>query len=444
MKILVAGAGHGGLAAAGILAGHGADVTVIERFPEENLGYDWTDIFNLKCFREAGIPMPGPEEYGQSEDMTFISPSREKTLKGYAIREPETEVVMERRAILRHLIAFARERGVTFMFGTTVIKPLLEGNRVTGLTIEDTQGESGRRDLAAELVIDAAGMDSPLRSRLPEALGFPGAFRRDQYFTVYRAHFKHTGRASLGNPFSVYFFPLGRQCINWIAEENGAWVDQLCGSFGDTDRAYAGEVRRGVLERHPTLGGEILRGDQVVRIPVRRPLSRMVADGYALVGDSAAMTVPLVGSGIANAIRAGKLLAETVLACAAKGGGFTAPELWPYQVSYMRQIGAAHASLDVLKGFVLSLRPAQLDFIFRRELLGSAEMTKARTGQEIALPLPRLAKMGLRGAGRPVLLLRMAGAFAASRRMKRHAMRIPKRYEEKAVAKWAGIYEGLG
>ena len=47
MKILVAGAGHGGLAAAGLLAKQGADVTIFERGTEEGLGYDWTDIFNL-------------------------------------------------------------------------------------------------------------------------------------------------------------------------------------------------------------------------------------------------------------------------------------------------------------------------------------------------------------------------------------------------------------
>ena len=62
MKILIAGAGHGGLAAAGLLAKNGAQVTVIERFPEENLGHDWTDIFDPACFQEAGIPLPPPED----------------------------------------------------------------------------------------------------------------------------------------------------------------------------------------------------------------------------------------------------------------------------------------------------------------------------------------------------------------------------------------------
>ena len=435
MKILVAGAGHGGLAAAGLLAQRGARVTVFERSAEEAMGYDWTDVFNLACLREAGIPLPGPSEYRPANDMTFICPSR-KTLTAYASQSEEA--VMERRALLRHLIAFARGCGVEFLFETSVEKPLLEGNRVVGLAVKD---KSGMREHTADLVIDAAGMNSPVRTQLPESLGIVRQFRRDQYFTVLRAFFSHTGKAPLGGPWSVYFFPLGRQCVTWIGEEEG-YTDLLCGSFGDTDRAYAEAVRQSVLERHPTMGDEILRGGQVVKIPVRRPLGRMVADGYAAVGDAAAMTVPLVGSGICNAIRAGRLLAETALAPGNKN--CTAAQLWPYQVEYMRQIGAVHASLDVLKSFVLSLRPEQINCIFERRLLESPEMTNARVGREVSLTLPQMAVRGLRGAGHLPLLLRMAGTLSASRRLKRHALRIPARYDEEAVKAWARVYEGIG
>jgi len=434
MKILVAGAGHGGLAAAGLLAKQGARVTVFERCPEENLGYDWTDVLNLACLGEAGIALP-PETW-RASDMTFISPSR-REVTAYA--SESLEAVIERRALLRHLIAFARESGAQLLFEASVEKPLLEGNRLVGLAVKDKSGDTHAH--TADLAIDAAGMDSPVRTQLPEDLGIVRHFRRDQYFTVWRAFFNHTGKAALGGPWSVYFFPLGRQCIAWIGEEEG-YTDLLCGSFGDTDHAYAGQVRQSVLERHPTMGDEILRGGQVVKIPVRRPLGRMVAEGYAAVGDAAAMTVPLVGSGICNAVRAGRLLAETVLSSG--GNNFTAAALWPYQVEYMRQIGAAHASLDVLKSFLLSLRPEQINRIFERRLLESAEMTRARVGQEVTLTLPQMAVRGLRGAGHLSLLLRMAGALSASQRLKRHALKIPAVYDEDAVKAWAAAYEGMG
>ena len=49
-KIIVAGMGHGGLAAAAILARSGYDVTVYEQKSAGTLGYDWTDIFDPKAF----------------------------------------------------------------------------------------------------------------------------------------------------------------------------------------------------------------------------------------------------------------------------------------------------------------------------------------------------------------------------------------------------------
>lgn len=45
-KIIVAGGGHGGIAAAALLAEHGFDVTVYEKNRREDMGYDWTDIFD--------------------------------------------------------------------------------------------------------------------------------------------------------------------------------------------------------------------------------------------------------------------------------------------------------------------------------------------------------------------------------------------------------------
>ena len=44
-KIIVAGLGHGGIAAAAMLAKRGFDVTGYEKKSEGTLGYDWTDIF---------------------------------------------------------------------------------------------------------------------------------------------------------------------------------------------------------------------------------------------------------------------------------------------------------------------------------------------------------------------------------------------------------------
>ena len=57
-KIIVAGGGHGGIGAAALLAENGHDVTVYEKNAREDMGYDWTDIFDKKGLFAVGLGMP--------------------------------------------------------------------------------------------------------------------------------------------------------------------------------------------------------------------------------------------------------------------------------------------------------------------------------------------------------------------------------------------------
>ncbi|MDR3314842.1 MAG: FAD-dependent oxidoreductase [Oscillospiraceae bacterium] len=434
-NILVAGAGHGGLTAAALLATAGHTVTVLEKGSEDSVGHDWTDIFNLACFHEAGIPMPPESAYEPACHMTFFSPARNRGVSSYIRPEECTESNMERKEILRRLLAFARERGVALRFGTQVLRPLAEGNRITGLEVQTADGV---HRLAADLVIDAAGMHLPVRSQLPESCGIVRRFAGRQFFNVYRAFYNESGNAPLtDDPFNVYFFPQGEAAVSWVARELG-YVDLLYGRFTKNTPAAAEELRLFMTAIHPELGDAVRRGGQVNCIPVRRPIPVMVADGYAAVGDSAAMTVPIVGAGICNSIRAGRFLAETILA--QKEDPFSVAALWQYQVRYMREIGAVHASLDVLKGFLLGADARSLDFLFDKGIMDSAMLVKARTGQEIKLTLPKLARSGLHGYSRPGLLLRLAGVMANGQRLKRHSLRIPAQYSKAAVTAWAKAY----
>ena len=52
-KIIVAGAGHGGVIAAAKLAKAGFDVTVYEKQKRENIGHDWEDRFDFQTVLNA-------------------------------------------------------------------------------------------------------------------------------------------------------------------------------------------------------------------------------------------------------------------------------------------------------------------------------------------------------------------------------------------------------
>ena len=58
MKIIVLGAGHGGLVSAIKLAKNGHDVTVYEKKDRSELGYDWYDNLDKDIFKIIDLELP--------------------------------------------------------------------------------------------------------------------------------------------------------------------------------------------------------------------------------------------------------------------------------------------------------------------------------------------------------------------------------------------------
>ena len=165
-KIIVAGGGHGGIAAAMLLAKRGFDVTVYEKNAKTKMGYDWTDIFDKKCLLAIGLPIPDKKLYNLKNDVTFYGPAMETALTQNT-EDDRKEIQMERSEIYKYLISHAVEAGVKFEYKQNILGPILYGNRVVGIKTE-------KGEYFGDLVIDACGLNSPVRQNLPEfyILGF--------------------------------------------------------------------------------------------------------------------------------------------------------------------------------------------------------------------------------------------------------------------------------
>lgn len=372
-RILVAGAGHGGLAAAALLARAGLDVTVYEKEREGTLGYDWTDIFAPTAWKAVRMPMPPKDLFEYKHNMTFLSPDQ-KTMFTQQIPKDELEIKMERRDIYRLLIEQAEKFGVTIEYDCVVEGPLMLGSRVAGLR---TSGG----DVYGDLVIDAAGVDSPVRTNLPKHCGIeksPGAFEK---FYVYRAFFDCPPGAEQDVKFKVYLFPNNQPGIAWVAAEEG-YTDMLIGRFAPFDEEEAKDTADFLRGSNPTLGRTVLRGGQFTTIPVRHPLGMMVFDGYAAIGDSAFMTVPIIGSGIANSLKAARMLADTILAD--RDGAYDFEHLWKYQTRYYKNIGAGLAAVNCIKTLMTKLTPDELNFMLEKEILTAEDFAIGSDRNDLA------------------------------------------------------------
>lgn len=363
-KIIVAGGGHGGIACAAQLSAAGYEVEVYEKNARDHMGYDWTDIFDPKSLRFAHIPMPAKDKYEYKVNMTFVPPSG-KTLVKQDVPENELEIKMERSDIYDLIITHAERNGVKFFFETEIKGAVMAGDRVIGI-------ETDKGNVLGDMVIDACGCESVVRASLPYVCGIQKHTNAFEKFYVYRAFYNKTDAPEPEDKYKVYMLPNGRMGIGWVASEEG-YSDLLIGEFEPFSVEEAEQKAEFFRKDNPILGDKVLRGGYMVEIPVRQPLSIMVADGYAAIGDSAFMTVPIIGSGLADAFKASKMLSDTIIAD--KSETYSAETLWDYQVQYYKALGAGMAPLALVKLLLAKITPAQLDYLFDTGIMDADMLT---------------------------------------------------------------------
>lgn len=432
-KIIVAGLGHGGIAVAAILAQANYDVTVYEQKKREDLGYDWTDIFAPNALTVAGIPMPDSSKYEYKEDMTFFGPSERVGLRQHVPKD-QLEIKLERKDIYEHLISHAEKCGVKIVFECKIISPKLFGNRVVGI-------ETDKGDFYGDLVIDACGMRSPLRTNLPDSFGIEKNPLRHEYITIYRGFYNIAANVEVEAKFKVCLFKDDIMGISWVASEE-KHTDLLIGRFNDFDIDEVNRFADVLRKTNPRLGTELLRGGQFVEIPVRQPLSMMVADGYAAIGDSAFMTVPLIGSGIANSLRAARILADAIFAD--KNNSFSCETLWNYQYYFFKTIGSGLAPLAAAKLLMLKLTAQEVDYAFDNGLINEDNVTMGADFTSITsikVDLPDLINKAKIVCKNSSLLSKLPATGGRIGSVAGVCAVIPKKYNTERVKTWKSLYE---
>lgn len=421
-KIVVAGAGHGGIAAAALLSEKGCDVTVIEKKQRDELGYDWVDAVDLKAFSELGLPVPAEGEFDRNGDMLFYNPALSSPVLSPSNGNGSAKI--ERKKIYDDLIEFAENRGVKFVYGTAVLGPVMNGYRVIGI-------ETSNGFIQGDLVIDAAGLNSPVRQNLPVCCNIRKSYKYGEALFAYRAFYNKADAPEPRCNYEVFLVHEGYQGISWVVTEKDC-VDILIGRMYPLSVDEAKETVERMKKFSPQIGSELLRGGTVEQIPITSPLPIMVCDGYASIGDSAFMTVPMNGSGICASLRAAKILAEVVLND--REEKYSTESLWEYNVKYIKHFGASFASIDVLKNVLLSLPASGMDFLFDKRIISESDLDYSNGSPASAADMMgRVA----RGAGRLPVLLRTAGALSKGDALKKVYRSIPEQYDRTAVLKWA-------
>lgn len=433
-KIIVIGAGQGGLRAAKILAEAGISVTVYETSKREKLCHDRIDTVEQKLFTDLGIPHP--EGTMDSDACSLVAPFSDKPLYVY-IDPAVRDIYVDRRNFSAELAAAAEESGAVINFETPVESLVYEGHRVRGVVV-------GGEKIYADLVIDSSGVNSPFRASLRGKNGMTVMPEDSEVLNLYATY----NEANPGyefddeNRWKVYLKFLGEQGISWCGIAPDGSVSVLCGLFGKFTKEDKDRIFSELQKCNPVLTDRPVRDESYTTIPLRYPMTMMISDGYAAVGDAAFMTIPLFGNGIANSIRAGQMLAEKIIA----DDSVEIETLWNYQVEYFKKIGATCCLIDCVKRGLLSTDNEDIKDLIEGGLITGDDIFAIMTG--------KLSLVGAKELLRRIVLsyrhrsfFGTMGKYAAKGlKASKVASAIPPKYNLTDILRWQskldGIYHG--
>jgi flavin-dependent dehydrogenase len=430
--LIVVGAGCAGCVAAQRTAQQGFKVLVLDRQPMDNLGHTWVNGVERTVFDRLGIAMPSGEETMPSPlSSRLMGPSGTHYIE--TTSHPTLEVRMS--VFTRRLLGEAMQAGAEFREATPAAHPLMEGDRVAG--VSTASGE----EIPARVVVDASGWEAILRHELPESSPVPRDMDEGYMVTAWREQRRFGPDEAaevprkLGIPPDVNVSRVGWRggysvlMLHWDPRENE--LDILVGFNQAECEESAGEFTRDFFAEKG-LGGERFYGGGGL-IPVRRSLDVLVDHGILLAGDSACMVIPAHGSGVASSLIAGDLAARTIARCL-REDDTSRENLWEYASAYQRGRGAMMAYFDVTRGLTDHFDQADMD-----RLVGYV-MTRGDVEAGLrAVPLGidlKDAVSRVRSLRHPIFTARFAWLASAAITLKKTYEDYPERYEPVLLEDW--------
>lgn len=432
-RIIVAGAGHGGLVTAIKLARIGYDVTLFEKNAKNDMGLPQQDVFEKDTFTYIDLSAPKNITICKNQ-LTIIS--SENTTAPLTLPQPEEEaIVMERKVLIDHLLSLAEKSGVKINYNCPVIEPIILGSRVAG--VKTFEG-----DFYGDIVIDACGVDSPLRNNLPKFMNVNREIKDFDVIYTYRALFEKD--LSVPQPETYYDILAkvdGTVGFSWVVTEDD-FVDVLICRFSPlTKDEVLGELQK-IYEEYPHISKNFIRGGLYLKIPVCQPLGVLVADGYAAVGDSAFMTYAVKGSGISYSMKSGAMLADTI--SNDTNALYNTETLWEYQRRFFKEIGFTAGRLALLKNLLTYFTAQEINDIFKSGIFTTEDLSQIMTNKLdnfFGATGRALLKDKIRQVRENVILKEKFSNFAVwMGKLAVTETYLPNKYDRKDVQKWVDRY----
>ncbi len=314
-QTVVVGAGPAGTAAAIVLARAGHDVLIVDKatFPRDKCCGDGLTALALRELESLGLDPGHIESWNVVRDVAVRSPSGTERYFALPDGPGYHAAVVPRVDLDAAMLELARASGARVEQGRTVVGTDVSLDAID-LYTDNQNGQNGRRIRATNLIA-ADGMWSPVRKSLGLAV--------DQYlgeWHAFRQYYRNVSDRAAQElivwfepdllPGYAWSFPLagGRANVGFGIRRDGRH------SVGEMRQLWLDLLNRPHIRR--ALGPDAVAeaSHKAWPIPARVGRVPLVGPRTMFVGDAAAVTDPMTGEGIGQALLTGRLAAESVLA----------------------------------------------------------------------------------------------------------------------------------
>ena len=324
---------------------------------------------------------------------------------GYILDRPEFE---------SKLLNMAKSSGADYIPQFEIEGPLLNDKKVTGIFGRDNAKE--RKEYKAKIVIDALGIATVLRRRLPINTFIERNINIDDVESSgrYIIEFDEPETESLQyyDPnnaiihLNQYMAPGG---YGWVFPKSGNKVN--IGIGVQTSSLKIRNEKLGKKDNLQSLMDQYLKwnpmfhnikifnknnnGKGIWSVAVRRQLESLVYDGYMGAGDSMAMPNPLSAGGIGPALLSG-ILAGKNATISIESNDTTTKGLWKYNTEFNEAYGKKTAGLEIFRIYLQSLNNDVINYGVKT-FLTTNEINELTLGLVPELNLTTKFKMALKG-----------------------------------------------
>jgi len=445
VDLAIVGAGPAGLLTAREAARRGLRVLVLEQRPGPGARPCVLDVEEAAFAAVQVAPPTGAEQVFAHQGLEVCGPGGD-----VAFQLPTNHLLpLHRGEFVTRLAGLAAAAGASFAWGHEALGVRLQAERCTGLFVRRPDGTLAEQP--ARVVVDASGGAAVLVRRLPGSCGIDFTDRPTDQVLAVTARYQLPA-ARVHQLLDRLELPPRRMRIQLGVQ--GSYSTEM--TFGDPDRELFYRLRGVKTEQTPPTPREHLQAGEAAlglgppaswggdAIRIRRASLQLVTDGLAVVGEAAGMVLPMHGSGVGTALRAGASLGVHLAEVLGRGAAPTRAALWPWAAAYQRERGAIFASYDANRRLVERLDPHRgTARLLQGGLLCGDDMMATFRAAPLRLPL---ASLGARGGGllrEPRLCLTLTPALARVFLAEGHWRSYPLEPDPARFARWRRIAEFL-